>query len=300
MKKLLLTFALTAMVALAGYAQSVIDAEESRNPNDFYQKGIVVGKRAMPYPFLRESDVVWETTIWREIDFNETFNQFFYFPIETASSTQGRTSLINLIMTYAENGEIDLYDDDDMTAPIDWEKASLQLTGTPRTEQINVIDPETGLPAEDEDGEYIMKDTLITPTFDMASAKKVRIKEYWYIDKQDTRQKVRIVGLQFQFLKPAASKQAEDQLAWSFCIPMDDLKVRQMLVNANAFDENNIVAERSYDDVFIQRYFDSYVVRESNRYNREISKYLTGQDAIVESQMIENKIFDIESDMWEY
>ena len=104
----------------------------------------------------------------------------------------------------------------------------------------------------------------------------------------------------FQFLKPAASKQAEDQLAWSFCIPMNDMRVRQMLVNANAFDENNIVAERSYDDVFIQRYFDSYVVRESNKYNREISKYLTGQDAILESQMIENKIYEIESDMWEY
>ena len=97
------------MVALADYAQSVIDAEESRNPNDFYQKGIVVGKRAMPYPFLRESDVVWETTIWREIDFNETFNQFFYFPIETASSTQGRNSLFILFMSYADNGEFEVF-----------------------------------------------------------------------------------------------------------------------------------------------------------------------------------------------
>ena len=81
---------------------------------------------------------------------------------------------------------------------------------------------------------------------------------------------------------------------------MDDMRVRQVLVNANAYDEHNDVAERSYDDIFIQRYFDSYITRESNKYNREITQYLTGEDAIFESQMIEDKIFDIENDMWEY
>ena len=34
--------------------------------------------------------------------------------------------------------------------------------------------------------------------------------------------------------------------------------------------------------------------------NRPISAYLTGTDAILESQAIEEEIFDIESDMWEY
>ena len=87
---------------------------------------------------------------------------------------------------------------------------------------------------------------------------------------------------------------------WTFWVPMDDMRVRQVLVNANAFDENNDVAERSYDDVFIQRYFDSYVTRESNKFNRAITDYLTGEDAMLESQLVEERIFDIESDMWEY
>jgi hypothetical protein len=81
---------------------------------------------------------------------------------------------------------------------------------------------------------------------------------------------------------------------------MDYMEVRNVLVNANAYDENNDVVERSYDDIFIQRYFDSYIIRESNVYNRSISQYLVGEDAIIESQKIEDKIFDIESDMWEY
>ena len=299
MKKVLLSIVAIAAALTAANAQSVIDAQDGRNPNDFYQKGIVVGKKAMPYPFLRESDVVWETTIWRVIDFNENFNQFFYFPVDTEKDTQGRISLVNLIMKAAESGDIELYEDDDMLVPQAWEDAYRNLTGNERTVQMNLLD-EYGSPVYDEDGEEVMYDSVIKPSFDIASAKKVRLKEAWYIDKQDTRQKVRIQSLSFEFMKPAASEQSEDMPAWSFCIPMDDMRVRQMLVNANAFDENNTVVERSYDDIFIQRYFDSYVVRESNKYNRWIAEHLTGQDAIYESRMIENRIFDIESDMWEY
>ena len=81
---------------------------------------------------------------------------------------------------------------------------------------------------------------------------------------------------------------------------MNDMRVRNALVKVYAYDPNNTHAERSYDDIFVQRYFDSFIYRESNTPNREIASYLTGTDAILESQYIESKIFDIESDMWEY
>ena len=58
--------------------------------------------------------------------------------------------------------------------------------------------------------------------------------------------------------------------------------------------------ERSYDQIFITRYFDSFVTRETNVHNRAIHEYLTGEDSQLESQNIEERIFDIESDMWEY
>ena len=54
MKKVL--FYALALVAYctAANAQSIIDADEQRNPNDFYQKGIIVGKKAMPYTLSEE------------------------------------------------------------------------------------------------------------------------------------------------------------------------------------------------------------------------------------------------------
>ncbi len=291
------------VLAILGYcttinAQSIIDADEQRNPNDFYERGNVIGKKAMPYPSLRRSDVVWDRVIWREVDFNEKFNQFFFFPVNNETSTQGRISLINLIMKGVRNGEIPVYEDDDMVKELDLAEAMKLLVGDPYNKRVEALD-ENGQPIYDEEiDDYVMKDSLVTRSFDSTSVMKIRLKERWYIDKQDTRQKVRIVGLAFQYLKETLT--GGQALEWSFWIPMDDMRVRNVFVNANAYDENNDVVERSYDDVFIQRYFDSYIIRESNVYNRSISDYLTGEDAILESQRIEDEIFNVESDMWEY
>jgi len=292
MKKVLLSILAMVALAMASNAQSVIDADNGRNPNDFYQQGIVVGKRAMPYPFLRESDVVWRTTIWRKIDFNEQFNQFFYFPFEQEKNNQGRINLVNLIFNAVKNGSFEIYEDDDMKVPIDVETAMKQ-TQSRSTKEVEI--------GEDEWGEPIIQIDTLYDELDASTVKMAQLKEYWYIDKQDTRQKVRITGMSFQYTKDVIKAgEASQETDWTFWVPMDYMTVRQVLVNANAFDENNDVAERSYDDVFVQRYFDSYIIRESNVHNRSVTDYLTGVDAIYESQLIEEKIFDIESDMWEY
>ena len=39
---------------------------------------------------------------------------------------------------------------------------------------------------------------------------------------------------------------------------------------------------------------------ETTRMNRTISSYLTGVDALLESQRIEIKLLNIDEDMWEY
>ncbi len=292
MKKVLLSiFAVTALLMSAN-AQSIIDAEDGQNPNEFYNKILSTGKKAVPYAPVRQTDRVWEMVVWRQIDLNESFNQFFYYPIEQGKNEQGRINLVNLIMGAAANGEFDVYEDDDMLVPQEWSKAVANLQGR----QLKIRYGE-----EDEFGEQEVFNDTIPEEFDPASVRLFKLKEYWYIDKQDTRQKVRITGLSFRFSKNILrSGESEEVNEWSFWVPMDRMRVRQVLVNANAYDEHNDVAERSYDDIFIQRYFDSYITRESNRHNREISQYLTGEDAILESEKIEDKIFDIENDMWEY
>jgi gliding motility associated protien GldN len=298
MKKVLFYVLAVLAYCTTANAQSIIDADDQSNPNDFYTKVSTTGKKPMPYPPVRQSDVIWEKVVWREIDFNERFNQFFYFPTNDSVNSQGRTNLVSLILRAVKNGEIsNVYDDDDMKAPKDPAKAISDLAGEPIERERPKVDAD-GQTIFDEDGEPEMEKWLQERTFDITTATKIRIKERWYIDKQDSRQKVRILGLAFEYDKELAS--GNNARNWSFWIPMNDMAVRNVLVNADAFDENNDVVENSYDDVFIARYFDSYIIRTSNIHNRSISDYLVGEDAILEAQKLEEEIYDIESDMWEY
>ena len=297
MKKILFSIFAIAAFGVASNAQSILDANENKaNPNQFYQKtSKQTEKAAMPFRTVRENDVIWEQVVWREIDMREKFNQFFYFPTDDSKSTQGRTSLVNLLYKAAKEQKFEIYDNDDMEESLDWEAALRKVASQ------EVMKVPTG--ELDEDDNEIMKDsTVFSDEFDATTASKIRIKEYWYIDKQTSGQQVRIVGLAFIFDKTTyqAGQEVIVPNCESFWIPMNDMRVRNVLVNADAFDEKNDVVENSYDNVFVQRYFDSYIIRESNVYNRSIAQYLTGEDALLESQRIEDKIFDIESDMWEY
>ena len=56
----------------------------------------------------------------------------------------------------------------------------------------------------------------------------------------------------------------------------------------------------TFDDIFHKRFFNSYIVKESNKYDRKINAYKTGVDALLEAEAIQNEIFNLEHDLWEY
>jgi gliding motility associated protien GldN len=298
MKKVLLGLSLM-ILALGGMsvnAQNILDPEDENNLSNFYERKIITSKKAIPFPSLRESDVIWETCIWRTIDFREKFNQFFYFPKgeDSINNNQGRINLAYLIYRSAANGEFEIFEDDELKTPVDWEIMYKKL---------NKADSTTTDPIYDEYGEILEDghDTVKYKSFTSDDYYKIHIKEYWYIDKQDTRMKVRIVSLA---LVDENCKEIDGDMECNptirFWIPMNDMRVRNIFARTNAYDLYNNNAERSYDEIFISRYFDSFVTRETNTHNRAIHDYLTGEDSQLEAQSIEERIFDIESDMWEY
>lgn len=298
MKKVLLGLSLM-MLALGGMtvnAQNILDPEDENNLSNFYTRKITMSKKAIPYPALRESDVLWETCIWRTIDFREKFNQFFYFPKgeDSLNNNQGRINLAYLIYRSAANGEFEIFEDDELKIPVDWENMYKKL---------NKADSTTTDPVYDEYGEIIEDghDTVKYKSFTSDDYYKIHLKEFWYIDSKDTRMKVRIVSLA---LVDENCKEIDGDMECNptirFWIPMNDMRVRNIFAKTNAYDLYNNNAERSYDEIFISRYFDSFVTRETNTHNRAIHDYLTGEDSQLEAQSIEERIFDIESDMWEY
>ncbi len=75
MKKLFLALlTITLAFAFSAEAQIVDDA-----PLDgLYEDEGLKEKLPVPYPYIRQADVMWSKRVWREIDFRQKFNQKFY------------------------------------------------------------------------------------------------------------------------------------------------------------------------------------------------------------------------------
>jgi len=310
MKKIALCFGICvfSMIGLSLNAQNVVTApaEEDNNFGNFYEVSTHTGRKAIEFAFVREADVAWECVIWRVINFREKFNEFFYYPTKEqadANDAQGRKNLAMTLMEAVERGDIQVYEGEDFKIPIDYAAMRAKGASTRRDRITTYWTDDEGNETDEVKDE---KDTIVPVEINEDDITQIKLKEYWYLNKQDARQNVRIIGLTLMYPKPLRTSaddeegEAAYQLVDMGWIPMNDPRVRNVLVKQRAYDDYNEVTERSYDDIFITRYFSSYVVRESNRYNRSISDYLTGEDALIASEEIENRIFNLEIDMWEY
>lgn len=252
-------------------------------------------QRPMPFPFLRESDVVWSTTLWKTIDLNEEFNQYMYFPIDTFRCDD-RKSLAYVLWDGIVAGKVPIYEDDDLKVPIDNELFVSRYT------KADTLMLEIGY--DDDDNE--LYETVIRPReFDAAEFYHYSLREVWFIGKQETRQDSRRIAL--APVKATYRKFGDDEQGIYlgrlpiFWVPMQNPAVRTVLAQrSSSFHGSNQVLQPSWDYVFLSQLYSAFVTRESNMSGRSISSYLTGEDAIRESDEIEEKVFDIGGDMWEY
>ncbi len=288
MKKIeVILLGLFLFLSPALFAQVVDEPED--NSDGFYTKEselIENGKKAFEFPYVREADVVWAHRVWRVIDFKEKINQVFYYPTQP---DQGRKNLYTILDEALTEGRIRGFDDDMFAKEVNWEQLKSNLGGS------EVISRwET-----DMDGMEIETfDTVYTP-LSADDITMLRIKEDWFIDKNRSVEDVRIIGFALIYMqqKEEGTPPVQIPLAW---IRYNDPEVRELLANTEVYNMDNDRARRSYDDIFRKRIFSSYIIRESNDFNRRIEDYASGVDALLESQRIEDYLFEMEEDMWEY
>lgn len=256
--------------------------------NGAFKRTDIIQKKPMPLPTVREADVFWSQKIWRIIDLREKINIPLFYP---TTEIEGRKNLISLLLGGIENGQITPYDaslDDDFKVPMSFEqvKASFGAEAT----QEEKIDFDTG------------ERTMVTIQGEIRpnDIKQYLIKEEWYFDKQNSTLNVRIVGICpiREFVRPGDSPdQIQRQKLFWIYYP----EARPLLSTNLVLNPYNSAQQVSFDDLFIKRTFNSYIVEEENMYNnRGISAYLTGKNAMLESKRIEDKIFNYEQDLWEY
>jgi len=256
--------------------------------NGAYKRSDTFQKKPMPLPMVREADVFWSKMVWRIIDLREKINQPLYYP---TTEVEGLTSLAALLLKGIETGQLTAYDarnDDDFKTPLTLAEVKEAFGAEVRTREVRNF----------ETGEMELR--TIEGEIRLDEVKQLMIKEEWYFDKQNSRLQVRVIGIcpiqEFYRDDVPDSPVQRRKVFWIY-YP----EARALLASNEVFNPYNDSRRMSFDDVFVKRYFNSYIVQESNVHNnRLISQYLAGKNAMLESKRIEDKIFNFEQDLWEY
>jgi gliding motility associated protien GldN len=284
MKKILLFIGVLAL--LFGATQQETKAQIV---DGAYKRTDVYNRKPTPLPYIREADVMWRKKVWRIIDLREKMNQPLYFPTK---EVDGRFNLVNLMIQGIKDGKLTAYDaknDDEFKVPMTFEQVKEAFGATTRTRKVRNVDT----------GE--LQDKVVAGEIRSEEVKQFMVKEEWYFDKQTSTMNVRVIGICpiQEFYRDEDTNQEQVQRRQVFWIYFPE--AREIMAANEVFNAQNTARNLSFDDVFLKRKFNSYIVKEENIYNnREISQYLGSKDAMLESKRIENSIFDYEQNLWEY
>ena len=249
------------------------------NPvNDIVEKRMVVERSILKYEHVREADIMWQKRIWRVLDVREKINLPFKNP---------ERPLITILLEAADSNKIQLYGtlDDKFTTPLTPEARGAIAGGY---DTVEVIDPIT----------YEISYKPVKRELNPDDIRRYRLQEIWFFDKESSTMQVRILGI------APLKDQFDENGNFLFELPMFWVYypgARQMLANEMAFVNGNDAAVRSWEDVFEARYFNSYIIKESNVLDRGIDLYLTnGRERLMEAERIKQEIFNFEQDLWSY
>lgn len=268
-------------------SQNFID-DETNATVDALHNGYPIGeKQPIPLPTIRENDVMWKKTIWREIDFRQKMNQGFYYPEMPHQDWKNLFTILKDALSDPNTGVVAYKDEQtgELLNPIKWSEIEKNIK---QTEPI---------PVYDEHGN-ITGDTIVESEMSSSDVMRCQIKEVWYFDKQRSQLIVKLMAIcpVRMVRKGDDGPMLPERLFW---VPYDD-NLRKVLVNTPFYNRNNAAMQLSYDDVFVKRVFDSYIIREDNMYDRNVNTYATGVDALNESERIKQSIIDYEQFLWEY
>ncbi|MBR5831735.1 MAG: gliding motility protein GldN [Bacteroidales bacterium] len=277
---------------LCFFVSKIVLAQNDYGVGDFYDKSFTKDRKVLSREPVRGSDVIWETKIWRMVDFRERFNQFFYYPLEK-EGVEGRKNLVYTVWDAILNGEITVFEDDEFKIPIDNELLKVRYT------KIDTL----WLEIEDEEGVTDYQAVIVPKDFNSENIFQLKLKEIWYLDKEISTISVQIIGMAFVMQDIRVDDEGEYELRGNvtlFWIPFMSDNVKALLANNYVYRDYNLAVLPSWEEIFYTRYFNSFIIREDNIHNRYITDYLVGTDALKEAERIENTIFEMEIDMWDY
>jgi gliding motility associated protien GldN len=252
-------------------------ADEDKPLDDIVERKLTHERRVLPYEPVREGDIFWEKRIWRVIDIREKMNKSFAYP---------EKPFIKILMDAAVNGEINVYgtEDDKFSTKLDPNEAAAMGSAV---DTITTFDPET----------YKEEIKIVRNDLNPEDIKRFRIKEVWFFDSKSSSLKVRILGIAplREVYDDNGNFRYEQPMFWIYYPD-----ARKVFAKEIAYNPWNNASPMTWEDIFEMRFFSSYIYKASNEYDRRLEDYLSGVDLLLESDKIQNEIFNFEQDLWEY
>jgi len=272
---------------LVDTTKKVADAPVLDRPLDgYYKKTNTLSARPISYAPIRQADVMFARRIWREIDLREKMNQYMAAP---------QARLIDVLMDAIKAGELRAFD------------------ATPTKESPNGDDFRFMTPLSPGDAMKKMADSVLVAKIDRNTGDNVgaemkmgefnpdsivrfRLKEDWIFDKERSEFVPRIIGIAPLIQIKVAGTSLDYQPAFWIYFP----EARPILAAKAVVMRNNDAINLNYDQVFLKRIFNGYIVKESNIKDERIKDYAQGIDKLYESERIKRSLLDWELNLWQY
>jgi len=268
----------------------------------------------MPYAYVSEDDVMWAKRITRELILNDPNNVALKYPRQTTytnhtgelgsfesfnevlTGIDARKNLFSILYDAAMSGQVNVYNRKMSRLYSDIEIAGNQDELVEGLFSYKIAGKERAVI----DGVTTLVETIKVLPTGAEQVIKYEIVEDWFFDKRRSKMDVRIVSI-----TPIVLKETEDGLDFeekecgTFYYP----EIRRLLSNHKVFNTDNMMDRMSFDEFFQRRLFASYIVKESNVYDRRINNYINEADQLSqlwEGERIKETIRSMESSMWEY
>jgi gliding motility associated protien GldN len=287
--KAIIKIALLLLVPFLGFSQEGVRFTDKFGPfHDTYQQENDFSNRDfVPYPYVREADVMWSKITWEIIDLREKANLPLYYPTDTLHR---RKSLINAILGGIENNQFNAFKTPLQNNAFEFDPNNIFLS----VQEIkDIAKREDLIQVEIRPG--VSRDSLVTIRWRPEEIKQILLKEVWYFNSKDSKLHCEIIGICPIREYNVNGLTRRQRLFWIYYPD-----TRSYFAKTPVYNTTNDKSLYSYDDLFVYRYFNSYFVQEANVYNdRLITDYVTGREAQLESERIKKEIFDFEQDLWE-
>jgi gliding motility associated protien GldN len=226
------------------------------------------------YHHVEERDVLWEKRIEQIIPIKEKANHHF---------ADVSNPLIMILLEGLRKNKIQAYHTH-MKGFVPIENKGV-LQNLRYTYVSEVYNPDTEL----------MEPKVMCKEFNPEQLVAFKIEEVIYFDSRVSRMQNRIISI------TPMIEQYSLQGDFIGTIPLVKLsleELRPLLSAQSAYLGFNETKQFSWDDVFHSRYFQSYIIKEGNLYDRRIQDYAQGQNALYEADKIREDIRNKELDFF--